>query len=628
MTIVWMAVLLAVAPLTWEDTLKFAGVVEVLSPVEVQAPAWGWSHSLPPVREVLTRALEATGVDLIRRGPSFASDLFVDGFRRSDLPIVVDGQHVYNACPNRMDVPLVRINPLEVHSTEIVLQSADVDAGLGGVFRVVRRDPSRTFQPLGYLQLSGESERGLDLGAATEFLGHGVYLRHSRAQPYTDAQGRSFQDLYGYRPQAQTAYQITEASFRGKNGAFRYGLSLATYRDVLFPYLLMDERDNRGGDAFVEWNGHRLYLQTFRHLMDNRLRTSSDRMEMATDARILVAGIRRAGLYDLVIRRWRSDNEMIMQMNGMPMTLDQRMLDLLDIRWTTGGRYALSSGMFLQGRVGLERISREDGRLDPFLLLTSHVSRERWLPMGSLAFHRDLSYGRVMLEAALESLDPEVLYLALKRPPMNGMPQPYWLGNPDLSQPVKLALRYRVPYTRGSLHGVGEFFVHHVWNYTELDRVTAQGQPIQTYQNVDALMAGFRFQARWQFFQAEAHYTWAENRTERVPLSEVPPLHLRLEARPELPRGRWTFMPYLAFTYEASQERVNATVGESPTPSWYRVDAGLALRVGSLRLEIGVDNLTQQEITRHLSYLRSPFQQGVRVYDPGRRISVSIWSGS
>ncbi|MCF6192372.1 MAG: hypothetical protein L3J76_04485 [Candidatus Hydrothermae bacterium] len=619
---------LATAPLTWEDTLKFAGVVEVLPAVEVQAPAWGWQHTLPPVREALPRALEATGVDLIRRGPAFAADLFVDGFRRSDLPIVMDGQHVYNACPNRMDVPLVRVNPLEVKSTRIVLQSADMDAGLGGVFRVVRRTPSREFQPLGYLQVSGGAERGMDGGMATELGQQGLYARYTRAQPYTDALGRTFQTLYGYRPDVKDAYRVSEVSFRGQQGSFQYGLSIASYRDVLFPYLLMDERDNRGGEAFVEWQGHRLYANAFRHQMDNGLRIAAARMAMATDARTLVVGMKKEGLYDLVVRRWISDNTMDMTMNGMPMTLSQRMLDLLDVRVSTGMRYTLNEHTQLRARVGLERVSREDGRLDLLRLQESSVARVRWMPLTALSLQRSLGRAKVLLEGALEAVDPEYLYMELKRPPMNGMPRPFWVGRTSLAQPFKVAARLRWPVSHRGVSLVGETFVHHVWNYVEPARRTVQSQPLQTYASVNALMAGVRLQGRWRMVEGEAHYTWAQNRTAGVSLSEVPPLHVRLEVRPSWQVGSWRLLPSLAVTYEARQDRINPDLGETPTPAWMRVDAGLGLTVGGVHLQLRVENLTNELYFRHLSYLRSPFQSGVRVYEPGRRFTLSVWAGS
>ncbi len=611
---------------TWEDSLK-AGAVEILPVIEVTAPAYTWSMELPPVREAMPRVLERSGVDLIRRGPSFAADLFVDGFKRSDIAVVVDNQHFYNACPNRMDVPVVRINPLEVHATRLILSSVDVAASLGGVLKVDRRIPGEAVVPMGYLQAFGGAEEGLDVGAAVEGWRHGVYARYTEARPYVDAQGRTFQDLYGYRTDARTAYRVGEISLRGKQASLLYGLSVASYRDVLFPYLLMDERDNLGWEAFVEYEGHRLYANGFRHLMDNGLRTSSAMMPMETDARTWVVGLTRADRYNLVVRRWIADNTMTMMMNGMPMEMSQRMLDILQVRVTATLSRVLNETVQGKVRVGLEYASREDGRDDLLSMVVPQVSRRRMLPLVGVGLQAQQGPVQLFLEGALESMDPEYLFIQLRRGTMNGMQQPYWVGNPDLRQPIKGAVRARLPLRKGGAVLSLETFASYVKDYVEATRTVVQNIPIHTYRNVDALVGGFRLMGQYRFLHLEAHYTWAQNLTDDLPLSEVPPLHVRAELRPRKSWGVWSLSPRLAVTYEAQQDRINPNLQETVTPSWYRLDAGAVVGWKGLRLEVTVENLTNELYYRHLSYLRSPFRSGVKVYEPGRRIAVSLWSG-
>ncbi len=613
-------------PPTLEDSLK-AGILTILPTIEVTAKASRWTYDLPPVRDAVPRVLEASGVDLVRRGPTFASDLFVDGFRRGDIAMTLDGQHVHNACPNRMDVPVVRINPLEVEKARLVLSSSDIAAGLGGMLAVERRVPGAGFLSRGYFQAFGMAETGLDMGAALEARHQGIYTRYTRARPYVDAAGRSVQDLYGYRPEATSGYEIAEASFRGMwpEKALAYGLGVASYRDVLFPYLLMDERDNLGWEAFLEARGHRLYASGFRHLMDNGLRTVSDRMFMETDARTWVAGLTDRKTYDISVRRWIADNTVRMSMNNMPMTTEQRMLDILQIRGTVGRAFRWK-GLQFQGRAGLAYVERADNRRDLLDLVTPEARISRVFPLLALnttARWRDV---RFFLEGATEAPEPEALYIELKRGKMNNRQQPYWVGNPDLRPAFKGAFRAQIPVQIAPFALSLETHASYVVNYVEPGRTAADSIPIQTYRNVDAFMTGFRLLGQFRFLHLESHYTWAENLTDRRPLSEIPPLHLRVEARPRWEMGSWALTPRLAVVYEARQDRVNPELNETPTPAWYRVDAGITAVWKALRLEVGVENLTNELYYRHLSYLRNPFAAGVKVWEPGRRISVTVWS--
>lgn len=614
-------------PPTLEDSLK-AGILTILPTIEVTAKAYRWTYELPPVRDAVPRVLEASGVDLVRRGPAFASDLFVDGFRRGDIAITLDGEHRHNACPNRMDVPVVRVNPLEVESTRLVLSSADLAAGLGGVLAVERRIPSGTLIPRGYIQVYGDAEEGLDAGVALEHFHQGFYGRYTRAKPYEDALGRTFQDLYGYKPEVTTGYEITEASFRGMwpEKAVAYGLGVASYRDVLFPYLQMDERSNLGWDGFLEVKGHRLYLNGFRHLMDNGLRTVSSMMFMETDARNWVAGLTDRRTYDISILRWIADNTMRMTMNNMPMTTEQRMLDILQVRGTVGHGFPVK-GLQVQGRLGFVYVERADDRRDLLDLVAPGARTSRIFPLLALNTTVRWKDVRFFLEGATDAPDPGALFIQLKRGKMNNRQQPYWVGNPELSPSFKGAFRVHIPVQFAPFTFSLETHASYVANYVEPGRMDAGGIPIQTYRNVDAFITGFRLLGQFRFLHLESHYTWAENLTDRTPLSEIPPLHFRVEARPRWEMASWAFIPRLAFVYEARQDRVNEALNETPTPAWYRVDAGITATWRALHLEMGVENLTNELYTRHLSYIRNPFAGGVRVYEPGRRITLTVWTG-
>lgn len=63
-----------------------------------------------------TKFFDRNGYFLFRRGSFFTQDLYVDGFKRADIKVLVDGEQYHSACPNRMDASATRINPIDLGS--------------------------------------------------------------------------------------------------------------------------------------------------------------------------------------------------------------------------------------------------------------------------------------------------------------------------------------------------------------------------------------------------------------------------------------------------------------------------------------------------------------------------------
>ena len=63
-------------------------------------------------KDNLENILAKNGFALIRKGVFFAQDIYADGLKRGDINVVIDGERYHSACPNRMDSPLTRVNPL------------------------------------------------------------------------------------------------------------------------------------------------------------------------------------------------------------------------------------------------------------------------------------------------------------------------------------------------------------------------------------------------------------------------------------------------------------------------------------------------------------------------------------
>ena len=68
----------------------------------------------PTTKDNFNKVLNVNGFNLIRKGTFFAQDIYSEGYKRDDITVVVDGERYHSACPNRMDSPLTRVNPLEM----------------------------------------------------------------------------------------------------------------------------------------------------------------------------------------------------------------------------------------------------------------------------------------------------------------------------------------------------------------------------------------------------------------------------------------------------------------------------------------------------------------------------------
>jgi len=113
----------------WGDSVK----VYWLEPVEVTSKKISLGDYQTPVeKDNLSNLLNRNGFNLIRKGVFFAQDIYADGFKKGDVTVVVDGERYHCACPNRMDSPLSRVNPLELESIELSKTAASNQSGLGG----------------------------------------------------------------------------------------------------------------------------------------------------------------------------------------------------------------------------------------------------------------------------------------------------------------------------------------------------------------------------------------------------------------------------------------------------------------------------------------------------------------
>ncbi|MEN8194222.1 MAG: hypothetical protein ABFS12_15485, partial [Bacteroidota bacterium] len=593
-----------------EDSIK----VYELPSIEITAKKISFGEkNLDPSKERLGGIFESNGFSLIRKGVFFAQDIYADGLKRADINVVVDGERYHTACPNRMDSPLTRVNPIELESVDLIKSSGDLLSGLGGVVEFHRAIPSEN--PKFQTGISGNAAAQNSVDAAFKFEGysHMATLRYSTGSPYTDADGRSFKDhQYGYKDNYN--YTLAEGSFQGVQKDFRYGGSFTYTEDVMFPYLLMDERLNEVYSAFFSYKNNKIYFNYTDHLMDNEMREGQ--MTMTTAAKNLTAGV-VGDFYEVFYRNWDSDNEFTQRASGNTVLENHLIPNTKKISANIHDKFTFAR-FGISGKVGIVNQSMNDPDRESFFSsIHSDPSYNRWFPSFGLslsytnAIKNKIGYG-FMLETASDAPALEELYISVQKP----MTKPNWSGNPNLNQAVKGGVRAMLTYKNISL----DVYYSQIWNYVNLTKIPGE-KPVQTYKNVDAQLLGTNFSFTSEYADLILSYTYGKNLTNDSPLSEIRPFESTLKLRsPEF----WGMGLFANITYEAEQTRVDYMLSESTTPAWYRADIGIKYELDNLRINLEVENVTNQLYYKHLSFLRNPFASGAHVFEPGRNIYLSF----
>ncbi len=564
----------------------------------------------PFEKERFNQVLTQNGFGLITKGVFLAQDIQADGFKRDDITIVIDGERYHSACPNRMDSPLARSNSLEMDAIELNKTSSSCCSGIGGSV-AYRRRPVGDYDQIrtGISQSAGASESS-DIGFAATTQHHRLAGRYAFGSDYSDGDGRTFVDRYGYSD--DVTYRLAEASLTGRRQGITYRGDFTYTEDVMFPYLRMDERRNRVFSGSVAYRGHKLYANHTEHLMDNELRTSP--MRMVNDAMNTTVGITGPG-YEAFYRHWTVDNETTMPTG----TLTNKMMPGVNQFAMSAFHEIKHRRLRFWGRAGVSRFSIDEEQRAAFYasLYDDQSTSQTFLTWAAgaavqKAILPDVT-GVVAVDAVAEPPTAQSLYIALQRP----MGKPWWSGNPGLRNPIRTSLRGNV-----ESHGLRfETSASYVWNYVDLASQTAQERIYMTYENFDAIILAANLRGDWRYLDFAAGYTWAEREASSTPLTEIPPFALTYTlTSPHIGDGH----VYWRHTYNDAQTRVDPSLRETATTSWHRFDAGINYDLNPVRLSLEVENLFDELYTQHMSYLRDPFASGVRVYEPGRTVRVNL----
>ncbi|GJQ61632.1 MAG: membrane protein [Melioribacteraceae bacterium] len=592
-----------------KDSIK----VYHLEAVEIVSKKVALSDRMYPMdKDNLGVVLNNNGFNLIRKGVFFAQDIYSDGFKRDDINVVVDGERYHSACPNRMDSPLTRVNPMDMESVELSKSGSLNQCGLAGKVEFRRSAPSDALRVKSSLTYQAAAMSGIDGAVSVEKSNHRISFRYAEGLPYEDAESRKFSDLYGYNDDYK--YKLGEVSFLGETGEMKYGLSGAYNENISFPYLMMDEKYNRVSNGFVSYKGHKAYFNYTSHLMDNTLRPGGGLM--VTDAKNLTVGV-TGHFYDFYYRNWKADNQILAMGNLFENNL---------IPGVNNAAFSLLHemnyfGLDLSGKVGVSYFDIAEPTTVSFYdkYVSDANSTAAFVTFGlNAAYTKVLSdkmgYG-LIAEVNSEAPQTEALFIAVGKPPA----KPDWSGNPGLNQPLKAGLRASFIYDRINF----EVFGNYVSNYVSLTKVMTTKAAL-TYKNINAYFAGVNIGFQSEYIDSELNYTYAQNTTDDRPVAEIQPLQLKNTIK--LPEFSGINI-FIRHTYNNAQTRVDEFLGETSTSAFNKFDAGVSYSFSDVTFSLEAENITNELYYQHLSYLRNPFASGMRVFEPGTNLRMNVRYG-
>lgn len=559
-----------------------------------------------------SKLFDRDGFNMVRRGLDFTQDIYVEGFKGTDVKVVIDGEQYYTSCPNRMDAEATRINPLEMASVDLSKSGSLLNSGIYGKVEYHRSEIGEQLKLKSYIDGTAGSQVSTDAGAAVDWKGTSLSIRYAQGKPYENGDSKNFTDLYNYRD--NYLYKFANGSLRRQSGNWKYGLSFTLGENISFPYLMMDEKQSKVTAGFVSYKGNKLYFSYTHHLMNNTLRISP--MFMETDAKNFTLGL-TGSFYEVTYRNWNAEN--VIRNPMMKINIQNKMIpDVNQLSASLVKKIGLKSvTLSLKGGIEYFRTG-STGRLNFYRNIYPDAKDDIFFATaaGNMFYSVQLNktFTTVLsLEAATEAPEAKELFIALQRPGTN----PYWSGNPLLSQPVRLGIRALL----NSSHFTLESFLNRVHNYVNITRSSVGGRNYMTYENINALLFGINASVKFRHIESSLSYLYGENTTNSSPLSEISPFSVTTTLR--APEFYGIFFS-LTHRYENAQKRIDTNLNEVASQAWNIIGIKADFAIKSLVVTLEANNILNNNYYRFLSYSRDPFSSGARVYDPGRTIRLTV----
>lgn len=587
------------------DTLRVYWIKPII--IEETTEKGNFSHKIE--KDSYVDILTKNGFSLISKGVFFAQDIYADGFKRGDINIIVDGERYHNACPNRMDPPLTRVNPISMSQFNLYKTNSTLQSGFAGSVEFKRNKPEDTLKVKSGITGSQGNSETFDGYMNINYSKNAMGVRYSFGKPYRDGNNRDYKTLYSYKD--NYSYSFAEGSLNGTTNHFEYGASYSHSKNILFPYLQMDEIYNNVVSANLKYKTNKIYFNFTDHLMTNELRVSPSAME--TKAQNFTIGIFNE-YFEFYFRNWLSDNKINM---GNSNIVNKAIPNLRQYS-ITGQRLFSYKDFAFSTKVGgqLNLIGGEN--MDYYKANYPEVSETKlyYRVAVSGSYMKNINGKNIfstLLEFSSEAPEPENLYIAIRRPGTTA----WWTGNPTLLNPSRLTLRANLNNQFTNI----ELFGNYVYNYVNLVKRITSTKNYLTYDNINAYILGVNISLNYKYISSEISYVFGQNTTNDTPLSEIAPLRVTTNlTSPKL----WGLNIYIIHIYNNTQSRIDETIMESKSNTFNVINLGMNYEFKKLSASFEIKNLLNNTYYNSLSYARNPYSSGVRVFEAGRNFVFGI----
>jgi len=647
----------------------------LLKEVELKAKKETFKDSLE-VREIRESSAKDVGEALtklegiwkIRKG-GIANDVVLRGFSRDNINVLIDGDRVYAACPNRMDPPAFHVDFSQVEKIEVIKGPFDVrhQGSMAGLVNIITKKPEEGFRIK--LNASAGSFNFINLSPVVSYaddkLGILVGYSYRYSKPYKDGDGRRITEYANYRPEFRNkkAFEIntywTKLGFKPiENHSVEFSYTRQDARDVLYPYLRMDAiRDkmdrfnmnyqiDRISDTLKSLKFH-LYYTKVDHLMDSRFRTG---MYMRTDAESKAYGGRlEANLGDLTLgfEAYKRNWDAVTRQDALPPArriqssipdVDTESFGLYgEYKKNLSDRLRLVAGLRLDTTKTKADSSKANTNLYYDYKDTRSTSKTDTYPSGNVQLFYELQKGTELFVGLGHSVrvpDAQERYFALIRPMRD------WVGNPKLKPSKNTELDLGIKRSTDKALIKATAFYSYVQDY-----ITVHNQGIirntsgtsnsqaRSYENVDAQFFGGEVDLRLsltQEFFLFGGMSYVQARKETKPgspkninssrVAEIPPLKTRLALRYD----KGMYFGEVETILSATQNRVDTDLREEKTSGYGVVNIKVGGNFKGFTINAGIDNVFDKKYYEYLSYQRDPFATGVKVPEPGRTFYINV----
>lgn len=583
----------------------------------------------------------------MQRTSGMAADPILRGFRNDNINVLIDGQHIYGGCPNRMDPPAAHVSTNQIETIKVTKGPFDVttQGGLGGQINVVTKNPSKGLSgeisakggSFGYQNFGANVNGGNDLIQA--MVGYQTY----KMDVYEDGDGDKITDT------AMPAYNKDETLFETQNTwaklqltpsedtAIRVGYALDKIDHQLYPGKMMDGVKDDTTRVNAEWEQKNLggfsdklvvkaYQNKVEHDMDNYTYRASGMLNETTASTSGASIANTIGKFEFGIdsqtRTWTADiyNQMGVQQ-----------LWMLDGTMNNMGAYA-------KNRTELGKLMLSYGlRYDSTKIVNDLPATKTTAPVytgENEEYTSAMVSGFVSMEHKLSESDHYYVSLG------NGNRLPdikelyvfkgaSWVGNPDLNPTVNTELDAGYAYNGSGVRLEVNGFYSSLKDYVYEEAVSAS---TKSYTNIDATIYGADVTAAYSVSEmlvlslnSAVQQGKKESRTANMTndnLAGLPPVKTIVRAETLFADG------------EASLEAVNyATqthMDEDIEPK--QVDGITVLNLkGSYTLAkafvftAGIDNMLDEAYALSTSYDRDPVNASQKlVNEPGRFVYAGV----